>query len=119
MKTVHDLGEGCRGARAVYARSWGSLECYGQPSVEAVKRSRHTGWIVDAARMRATAEGRLLHAMPVRRNVNVTDEVLDGPSSLVIPQAANRLHFQKALLAWLLIDNLAEAGGGPMVRTLS
>ncbi len=42
----------------------------------------------------------------------MTDEVLDGPSSLVIPQAANRLHFQKALLAWLLIDNWPR----PMAR---
>ena len=49
----------------------------------------------------------------------MTDEVLDGPSSLVVPQAANRLHFQKALLAWLLRDNLAEAEGGAVARSLS
>ena len=69
-----------------------------------MKRSRNTSWIVDAARMRATAggEGRFLHAMPVRRNVNVTDEVIDGPHSLVYLQAANRLHSQKAILATIL-----------------
>jgi ornithine carbamoyltransferase len=43
-----------------------------------------------------------MHAMPVRRNVEVTDEVLDGPRSLVVQQAENRLHSQKALLARLL-----------------
>jgi ornithine carbamoyltransferase len=43
-----------------------------------------------------------MHAMPVRRNVEVTDEVLDGPRSLVQAQAENRLHTQKALLAMLL-----------------
>ncbi|HKE00834.1 MAG TPA: N-acetylornithine carbamoyltransferase [Planctomycetota bacterium] len=104
VKVVHDLTEGCRGAKAVYARSWASIESYGQPSVESVKRSRNTSWIVDAARMRATAggEGRFLHAMPVRRNVNVTDEVIDGPHSLVYLQAANRLHSQKAILATIL-----------------
>jgi N-acetylornithine carbamoyltransferase len=102
ISTVHDLTEGCRGARVVYARSWGSLECYGQPSVEAVKRSRNQHWIVDKARMRATNDGRFMHPMPVRRNVNVTDEILDGASSLVYQQAANRLHVQKAILATLL-----------------
>jgi N-acetylornithine carbamoyltransferase len=104
LRVVHDLNEGCRGAQAVYARSWASLECYGQASVEAVKRSRHTGWIIDAARMRLTADGagRFLHAMPVRRNVNVTDEVIDGAHSLVYQQAANRLHSQKAILATFL-----------------
>ena len=50
-----------------------------------------------------------LHCLPARRGEEVTDEVLEGPSSLVFPQAANRLHFQKALLAWLLIDSQVEA----------
>jgi N-acetylornithine carbamoyltransferase len=102
LRVVHDLTEGCRGTKAVYARSWGSLECYGQPSVEAVKRSRHPSWIVDRAKMRVTNEGKFMHPMPVRRNVNVTDDVLDGPDSLVYQQAANRLHVQKSILATLL-----------------
>lgn len=102
LRVVNDLTEGCKGARAVYARSWPSLQAYGQPAVEAVKRSRATQWIVDAARMRATEDGKFLHAMPVRRNVNVTDEVMDSDRSLVYQQAANRLHSQKAILATFL-----------------
>ena len=43
-----------------------------------------------------------MHAMPVRRNLEVTDEILDGPESLVYQQAENRLHSQKALLLHLL-----------------
>ena len=43
-----------------------------------------------------------MHAMPVRRNLEVTDEVLDGPRSLIYEQAENRLHSQKALLVMLL-----------------
>jgi ornithine carbamoyltransferase len=43
-----------------------------------------------------------LHCLPAHRGEEVTAEVLDGPRSLVILQAANRLHFQKALLVWLL-----------------
>lgn len=102
VRTVHDLTEGCRGAKIVYARSWASLQCYGQPAVEAVKRSRHANWIIDAARMRATSDGKFMHPMPVRRNVNVTDEVIDGSGSLVYQQAENRLHSQKAILATLV-----------------
>ncbi|MBI3817555.1 MAG: N-acetylornithine carbamoyltransferase [Planctomycetes bacterium] len=102
VRVVHDLTEGCRGAKVVYARSWASLECYGQPAVEAVKRSRQSHWIIDAARMRATADGKFMHPMPVRRNVNVTDDVIDGPGSLVYQQAENRLHSQKAILATLI-----------------
>lgn len=106
IRVVHDLTEGCRGASVVYARSWASIECYGQAAVEAVKRSRHTHWIIDAARMRASNDGKFMHAMPVRRNVNVTDDVIDGPGSLVYQQAENRLHSQKAILAALV-----KAGG--------
>ena len=43
-----------------------------------------------------------MHPMPVRRNLEVTDEVLDGPRSLIIQQAGNRLHTQKGLLSLLL-----------------
>ena len=45
-----------------------------------------------------------MHAMPVRRNLEVTDSILDGPESLVYQQAETRLHSQKALLLHLLAD---------------
>jgi len=91
-----------QGAHVVYARSWQSLEDYGNPTLAATRRSRNVGWTVDEALMRRSENGKFMHAMPVRRNVEVTDEVLDGPRSLVIQQAENRLHSQKALLARLL-----------------
>jgi ornithine carbamoyltransferase len=58
--------------------------------------------MVDEELMRQGSDARLMHAMPVRRNLEVTDEVLDGPRSLVYEQAENRLHTQKALLVRLL-----------------
>ena len=91
-----------QGAHVVYARSWQSLEDYGNPTLAATRRSRNTGWTVDESLMRHTESGKFMHAMPVRRNVEVNDEVLDGPRSLVVQQAENRLHSQKALLARLL-----------------
>ncbi len=53
---------------------------------------------------RAGPDAIFLHCLPAHRGEEVTSEVLDGPRSQVIPQAANRLHFQKALLVWLLGD---------------
>lgn len=94
--------EAVEGAEVVYARSWQSLEDYGNPTLAASRRSRTTGWTVDEALMRRGDDARLMHAMPVRRNLEVTDEVLDGPRSLIYEQAENRLHSQKALLVSLL-----------------
>jgi N-acetylornithine carbamoyltransferase len=91
-----------RGAQVVYARSWQSLETYGNPTLAASQRSRHVGWRIDERLLSLGREARLMHAMPVRRNVEVTDEVLDGPRSLLYEQAANRLPSQMALLVNLL-----------------
>ena len=97
-----NMQEAAEGAQVVYARSWQSLESYGNPTLSASQRSRHTDWMVDEKLFAKTDDARLMHAMPVRRNVEVTDEVLDGPRSLLYAQAANRLHSQKALLLRLL-----------------
>lgn len=94
--------EAVRGARVVYARSWQSLETYGNATLTASQRSRHTGWRVDEKLLALGEDARLMHAMPVRRNVEATDEVLDGKRSLLYEQAANRLPSQMALLVNLL-----------------
>jgi N-acetylornithine carbamoyltransferase len=91
-----------RGAHVVYGRSWQSLADYGNPTLAASRRSRLSGWTLDEALMKLTEDGRLMHAMPVRRNLEVTDELLDGSRSLIYDQAENRLHSQKALLVKLL-----------------
>jgi len=96
------LEEAVRGAQVVYARSWQSLETYGNATLAASQRSRHVGWRVDERLLAQGHDARLMHAMPVRRNVEVTDEVLDGPRSLLYEQAANRLPSQMALLLNLL-----------------
>jgi N-acetylornithine carbamoyltransferase len=94
--------EAAEGAHIVYARSWASIRDYGNPTLAASRRARLSGWMVDENLMRRSAQARLMHAMPVRRNVEVSDEVLDGPRSLVYDQAENRLQSQKALLVRLL-----------------
>jgi N-acetylornithine carbamoyltransferase len=101
VATGLELREAVPDAHVVYARSWGSLDDYGNPTLAASRRARTTGWTIDEGLMRLGDDARLMHAMPVRRNLEVTDEVLDGPRSLVYRQAENRLHSQKALLARL------------------
>lgn len=94
----HDRRVGLAGAEAVYAKSWGAPSLYGRWEEEKPLRARHRDWTVDAGRMAAAAPGaRFLHCLPMRRNVEATDEVVDGPGSLVMAQARNRLLVQKAV----------------------
>ncbi len=102
LRVSRDLEEGCKGAEVVYAKSWGSLGCYGRPQHEAQLRRGLRHWMVTERLMSRTREGVFMHCLPVRRNVVVSDEVLDGPRSIVVEQAANRLHIQKTLLSLIL-----------------
>jgi len=96
------LEDAASGSHVIYARSWWGLENYGQASLSAHQSSRAGNWCVDDRIMEAGEDARLMHPMPIRRNLEVTDRVLDGPRSLIINQAANRLHTQKSLLSLLL-----------------
>lgn len=96
------LADGVRDAHVVYARSWMSLEDYSNPTLAATRRARQAGWMLDEKVLALGRDAKLMHAMPVRRNLEVSDALLDGPRSLVYQQAENRLHSQKALLMQLL-----------------
>ena len=102
LTTTQDQEAAAAGANIVYARSWTSLGDYGNTALAASQRSRTTGWSVDESLLSAGDNARLMHAMPVRRNLEVPDSVLDGEHSLIYEQAENRLHSQKALLLTLL-----------------
>lgn len=90
------------GAKIVYAKSWGSLEAYGDAEREGVIRADLKSWQVTEEWMRRTGDGLFMHCLPVRRNVVVSDGVLDSDRSIVVDQAENRLHAQKALLLKML-----------------
>ncbi len=102
LSTGLALEDAVEGAQIVYARSWQSLEDYGNKTLGASHRSRLTDWKIDEKLMELGDDAKLMHAMPIRRNVEVSDAILDGPRSLVYQQAENRLHSQKALLLTLL-----------------
>ena len=97
---INDPDEAVVGADAVYVKSWGSVKLYGKPEEEAELRSGNRDWKLTEARRRSTrgTRGVVMHCLPVRRNVEIEDAVLDGPHSVVVNQAENRLHAQRALL---------------------
>jgi ornithine carbamoyltransferase len=91
------------GARAVYAKSWTAPSCYGDSTAEAALRAPLRSWCVDESWFAPADPGcRFMHCLPVRRNVVVRDEVLDGPRSAVVREAHNRMWVQMAVLHRLL-----------------
>ena len=103
VRVTHDAEAAFDGAQVVYAKSWGGKGFYGDAAADVEARAPHRGrWMVDADKMRRTDGGIFMHCLPVRRNVIVTDEVIDSPASVVIDEAENRLHAQKAVMAELL-----------------
>ncbi|HVC96293.1 MAG TPA: ornithine carbamoyltransferase [Pirellulales bacterium] len=89
-----------RDAVAVYTDVWASM---GQESETEVRRQAFAEYQIDAELMSHAPESAyFMHCLPARRGEEVTDEVIDGPRSIVVQQAANRLHVQKGILAWLL-----------------
>jgi N-acetylornithine carbamoyltransferase len=101
---IDDPDDALVGADAVYVKSWGSVKLYGKPQEEAALRAGLRDWRLTPARLRGTRGGKgiVMHCLPVRRNVEIDDAVLDGPNSVVVDQAENRLHAQRALLLELL-----------------
>lgn len=103
VEVTNDVHNAFDGAEVVYAKSWGSRNFYGAADKDVEFRSGlRKDWIVDEEKMSQTANAIFMHCLPVRRNVIVTDAVIDSPRSVVIDQAENRLHIQKAIMAKLI-----------------
>ena len=98
LTITDDRASALKDASIVYAKSWASLGAWGDLAAETALRANLRDWCVGAEWMRATDHARFMHCLPVRRNVKVTDAVLDGPKSVVVDQAENRLWAQMALL---------------------
>ncbi|HEX4899505.1 MAG TPA: N-acetylornithine carbamoyltransferase [Pyrinomonadaceae bacterium] len=103
LQVTDDIDEAFAGAEVIYAKSWGAKQFYGTPEQDIEWRAQfRERWIVDQRKMETTNRGIFMHCLPVRRNVIVTDEVIESPASVVIDEAENRLHVQKAILAKLV-----------------
>ena len=103
VEVTNDIGAAFEGADVIYAKSWGGKQFYGAAERDVAWRAQfRERWIVDQQKMNTTNDAIFMHCLPVRRNVIVTDEVIDSPASAVIDEAENRLHVQKAILAALV-----------------
>jgi N-acetylornithine carbamoyltransferase len=103
VSETSDREAAMRGAHVVYAKEWGSPQHYGDAEAEGQARAMHVDWCVRENWFRqAQPDCHFMHCLPVRRNVAVADEILDGARSRVIREAANRMVVQMAVLHRLL-----------------
>ena len=103
LQITHDIDAAFSGAEVIYAKSWGAKQFYGRDEQDTITRAQYRNkWIVNERKMDQTDNAIFMHCLPVRRNVIVTDAVIDSRSSVVIDGAENRLHVQKAVMAQLL-----------------
>lgn len=103
LEITNDIEEAFSGAEVIYAKSWGAKQFYGNSEQDTITRAKYRRkWIVNEEKMSRTNNAIFMHCLPVRRNVIVTDEVIDSPASVVIDEAENRLHVQKAIMLRVL-----------------
>jgi len=100
VELVADPYDAVKGVDAVYTDTWTSM---GEEAEADVRREAFQGWQVDDALMAvAGPDAGFMHCLPAHRGEEVTDAVLDGPASIVWPQAANRMDAKRALFAFLV-----------------
>lgn len=99
LSVEYNQDKAFEGADFIYAKNWASYTQYGQIL------SKDRSWTVDSRKMALTDNARFMHCLPVRRNMIVTDEVIDSPASVVIREAANREWSAMAVLRMILEDN--------------
>ncbi len=100
LTVTADPAQAVRDAAAVYTDVWTSM---GQEAESEQRRCAFARYQVNAELMaHAPNNAVFMHCLPAHRGEEVTDEVIDGPQSVVVQQAGNRMHAQKGILAWLL-----------------
>jgi N-acetylornithine carbamoyltransferase len=103
LRATSDKREALDGAHVVYAKEWASTADYGNEAADAAARGKLRDWCLDESWFsQARADCRLMHCLPVRRNVAIADALLDGARSVVLRQAYNRMPAQMAVLYRLL-----------------
>jgi ornithine carbamoyltransferase len=100
FELMDDFDKGFVGTDVVYAKSWGAMMTTSDEAEDTRLINKYTSWMTDASHMATANEDAIfMHPLPADRNVEVADEVIDGPQSIVYDQAENRLHSQKAVMA--------------------
>jgi N-succinyl-L-ornithine transcarbamylase len=93
---THNQDEALQGADYVYVKNWSSYKEYGQILC------RDNSWMLTTEKLALTNRAKVMHCLPVRRNVELSDEILDGPNSIITQEASNRVWAAQAVLSELL-----------------
>ena len=96
---LHDQNEALKGADYIYVKNWSTFNDYGKVMCT------DPDWMLTNKKLAITNNARVMHCLPVRRNVELSDEVLDSPASLVTQQAGNRVWAAQAVLSEILEQN--------------
>jgi N-succinyl-L-ornithine transcarbamylase len=96
---THNQNEALRDADFVYVKNWSTYEDYGRIY------SNDPEWMMTNEKLSKTNNAKVMHCLPVRRNVELSDEILDGPNSIVTQQASNRVWAAQTVLAEILTNN--------------
>ncbi len=96
VSITHNQDEAFKNADFIYAKNWSSYDNYGETAPDLLN------WTITQEKMNLTKNGKFMHCLPVRRNVVVTDEVIDSENSIVLQQANNRTYAAQAVLLSIL-----------------
>src|ERR1017187_4913979 len=110
FRVVDSMDEAFRDADVVIPKSWGCLDTMGTKPAESLRIAKqYTDWICNRERMQlARPDVLYMHPLPADRGNEVTDEVIDGPNSVVYQEAENRLHTAKSIMALTMADLAIE-----------
>lgn len=93
---THNQDEALQSADYVYVKNWSSYAQYGEILC------RDNNWMLTNEKLAQTNNAKVMHCLPVRRNVELSDEILDGPNSIITQEASNRVWAAQAVLAEIL-----------------
>ena len=95
-KVTHHQDEALKNADFIYVKNWSSYTLYGKVITD------DPMWMLNKQKLRMTNNASVMHCLPVRRNVELSDEILDSPNSVVTQQAGNRVWAAQAVLSHIL-----------------
>lgn len=95
-KITYDQDEALAGADFIYVKNWSTYEPYGNIL------GKNEEWMLTTEKLKATNDAKVMHCLPVRRNLELSDEILDGPNSIVVHEAGNRVWAAQAVLKQML-----------------
>jgi N-succinyl-L-ornithine transcarbamylase len=98
-KVEYNQDKALEGADFVYIKNWSTYEDYGK----VISMDSH--WMMTNEKLKLTNNAKVMHCLPVRRGIELSDEILDGPNSLVIKEAGNRVWAAQAVLKNILESN--------------